>query len=67
MSVVTVLSWCLREHKAFVCLLIAFALLIAFSRVYVGVHYPFDVFVGAVVGVVSGVAVLKIKDLKIKL
>ena len=67
MSVVTVLSWCLREHKVFMCLLIAFALLIAFSRVYVGVHYPFDVFVGAVVGVVSGVAVLKIKDLKIKL
>ena len=61
MSVVTVLVWCLRENKLIVCLLIAFALLIAFSRVYIGVHYPFDVLTGAVVGVVSGVVVLKIK------
>lgn len=61
MSVVTVLVWTLRENKALVVLLILFALLIAFSRVYVGMHYPFDVLVGAAVGVVSGVLVLKVK------
>ena len=33
------------------------AALIAFSRVYVGVHYPLDVLAGAVLGVVLGFAV----------
>lgn len=60
-SVVTVLVWCLRDKKILITLLIAFAILIAFARVYVGVHYPFDVVVGAAVGVVSGVVVLKLK------
>jgi undecaprenyl-diphosphatase len=31
--------------------LFVLAALIAFSRVYVGVHYPFDVLAGAVLGV----------------
>jgi len=35
--------------------LYALAALIAFSRVYVGVHYPFDVLAGAVLGV--GIAI----------
>lgn len=61
MSVVTVLVWMLRENRILITILIAFALLVAFSRIYVGVHYPFDVLVGAIVGVVSGVVVLKIK------
>ena len=60
-SIVTVLVWCLRDKKILITLLIAFAVLIAFARVYVGVHYPFDVLVGAAVGVVSGVVVLKLK------
>ena len=61
-SVVTVLIWKLRENRIVVALLVAFALLIAFSRVYIGVHYPFDVFVGALVGIVSGAIVLKVKS-----
>ncbi len=61
-SVVSVLVWTLRENKAIVCLLALFAFLVGFSRIYVGVHYPFDVLVGAVVGVVSGVVVLKLKS-----
>ena len=60
-SVATVLVWTLRDHKIIVGLLILFVVLIAFSRVYVGVHYPFDVAVGAAVGFLSGAVVLKLK------
>jgi len=35
-----------------------FAGVVAFSRVSVGVHYPFDILAGAVLGVVIGVLVL---------
>ena len=34
------------------------AVLIAFSRIYVGVHYPADVIGGAIVGAASAIAVL---------
>ena len=37
--------------------LYALAALIAFSRVYVGVHYPFDVLAGGVLGLLLGVAI----------
>lgn len=62
LSIITVLVWKLRENKAVVGLLLVFAVLIGFSRIYCGVHYPFDVLVGAVVGVVSGVVVLRFLD-----
>ena len=31
------------------------ALIISFSRIYVGVHYPFDVLAGAIIGVIIGI------------
>lgn len=33
-------------------ILILFAITIGFSRIYVGVHYPFDVLVGMIIGIV---------------
>ena len=40
--------------------LLAFAALIAFSREYIGVHYPLDVVFGAIVGILSALVVIYI-------
>ena len=61
-SVITTLVWTCREHNILITLLILFAVLIGFSRIDVGVHYPFDVLVGGIVGVVSGVVVLNLRN-----
>jgi len=39
--------------------LIAFACLIAFTRIYLGVHYPSDVILGAAIGVITSLIVLR--------
>lgn len=62
LSVVSVLVYMLRENKIIVALLIVFASAIAFSRVYVGAHFPLDVMVGCAVGIISGVVVLRVKN-----
>ncbi len=55
-SMATVLAW---RYPRFTGLLLGIALVIAYSRIYVGVHYPFDAVVGALLGVVCGrVAIL---------
>jgi undecaprenyl-diphosphatase len=42
--------------------LLAFATIIGFSRIYIGVHYPLDVVFGAAVGIISALIVLKVED-----
>jgi len=42
--------------------LLAFAGVIGFSRIYIGVHYPLDVFFGAIIGILSSLLVLKVGD-----
>jgi undecaprenyl-diphosphatase len=44
-------------EKLFTITMIFYALAVAFSRVYVGVHYPGDVLAGMVIGVCSATVV----------
>lgn len=39
------------------------AALVAFSRVYIGVHYPFDIIIGACLGALIGYSIIKPVDL----
>lgn len=59
----TFLSFC---YPAFAGIYFAVASLIAFSRVYVGVHYPGDVLGGALVGIVFGLFFYKILAIILK-
>ena len=47
--------------------LFLWALLISYAQVYVGVHFPFDVFCGAIVGLILGYIPAKIFNSKIGL
>ncbi len=51
----TVLAW---RWPRLAIIFIAFAILVAYSRVYVGVHYPLDVLAGAILGVACGRAAI---------
>lgn len=42
----------LRQHSRWAFLIFLWPLLFAFSRIYVGVHYPLDILVGTVAGIV---------------
>ena len=40
------------------------ASLVAYSRIYMGVHYPGDVIVGALVGTIIGILIFKLYKLR---
>jgi undecaprenyl-diphosphatase len=51
------LNWTFKIGKKSIKLiwvLIPIAFIIGFSRIYIGVHYPFDVLIGALIGITGG-------------
>jgi undecaprenyl-diphosphatase len=42
--------------------LFVFAFMVGFSRIYIGVHYPYDVIFGALIGTICALTVLKYED-----
>ena len=55
-----------RHYKLIDAALIIFAVVIPFSRMYVGVHYPGDVLAGALIGIAGALIVNKYKNSIIK-
>ena len=43
-------------------LLLIFGAIIGFSRIYIGVHYPLDVIVGAIIGIICAIFILKLEN-----
>ena len=65
-TVTTFLILLLRKHIKFIYCLILFPLIFGYSRIYLGVHYPFDVLSGYVAGIFFGTLFYKIQE-KLKL
>ena len=53
---------CLLQSRRALGLLLAWSVLISFSRIYLGVHYPLDVIMGMVFGTMVGYAVFRVAD-----
>jgi membrane-associated phospholipid phosphatase len=53
-AIAAFIIWTIRPHAAIKYLLILWPLLVGYAQVYVGVHFPMDVLMGGVLGVVMG-------------
>jgi undecaprenyl-diphosphatase len=54
------ISLLLKKHFKYAWLFFAWPLVFAYSRIYLGVHYPIDVLVGALLGLILGFGFYKI-------
>lgn len=59
-AVSTFLIATLKKHYKYPLLLLIWPILFAYSRIYVGVHFPVDIFVGMLLGIVIGFLFYKI-------
>ena len=62
-ALATFLTLILKKHyQKIAYVMFIWATLVAYSRIYMGVHYPGDVIAGAAVGAIIGVIIAKIAD-----
>jgi undecaprenyl-diphosphatase len=60
MATMTFLFLILKKHYNYIFLIFLYPLIFAYSRIYLGVHYPTDIFTGYVFGLVYGILFYKI-------
>ena len=53
-AIATFLNLKLRDKPPYLKWLFLWAFIISYTRIYLGVHYPFDILLGAVIGVAAG-------------
>jgi undecaprenyl-diphosphatase len=58
MAAFTALVWCLRPGVLFQLLFAVIAILITYSRIYLGVHFPGDVLAGSMVGIITALLII---------
>ena len=57
---VFVISLAGARNKWLIPLMLSYAILVSYSRIYLGVHYPSDVLVGALIGAIYGFALSRL-------
>jgi undecaprenyl-diphosphatase len=62
MATTTFIFLLLRKHYKFTFLIFLFPLIFAFSRIYLGLHFPSDILVGYLFGATFGFAFYKLYD-----
>ncbi len=55
-----------KQFKYFTPLIIFWAVLVSYSRIYLGVHYPGDIFAGALMGSILGLFFGRLSDYSLK-
>lgn len=67
MALATFIGLVLRKHYKYLIFIILFwAALVGYSRIYIGVHFPGDVFTGMIVGGIYGGIIFKLRQFLIK-